>query len=67
VDLFQVPKLRRDSVFRMQVRLKTSGSQKKNQRSRPLKTFELFQVWEESQSSGGGATTTIRSAAEEEI
>jgi hypothetical protein len=33
----------------------------------PLKTFEFFQVWEESQISGGGETTTIISAAEEEI
>jgi hypothetical protein len=67
VDLFQVPKLRRDNIFRTQVRLKTSGSQQEESKVEAFETLEIFQVWEEIASSGGGATTAIRSAAEEEI
>jgi hypothetical protein len=49
----------------VEVETQSHRARRKKIEGRDLRSIEIFQDWEESQSSGGGATTVIRSAVEE--
>jgi len=62
VDLFQVPKLERDNVFKSADETQCHKARRRKFKGEAFETFEIFQVREESKSSRGGTTVVVGSS-----